>query len=703
MPVMTSAVDRVEATSPWGVLPIAVAIVIAIAVRAGAVVFHDRPLRERALGGSLLAIGFVVVTTRVLGAFGQLTSSALLAASIAFGTYLFVVFRERKLLRKTDGTPTRSRGSERFFTRDSVPLVGVGAAAIGICVAAAYLLPVWHWDALGYHLPYVAFALQSGSLAGVPHDIPYISTYPHAVELVFVAWRAMLPDDRLVDAAQIPFGIVGALATAAIARKLGARRDHAVGAGALWLTLPAVFLQLPTNYVDVASAALFLGAAYFALPPAPFGQTRQGDDAVESTFAGWRDALVTGLAIALYLGSKPSAPVGTVILFGLLALRLWRGRARRPVDGAPVPRLAKLHAFCKTTVAALVVAAIGAEAYFVNVVRHHNPIWPVEVNAGPVHLPGLKPMSYLLESGAAAPHMRAIWGPLRVLQSWATLDAPPVFDMRYGGFGLVFLVAIPFALVTVARAVLLAPHERAALDGASERALLRVVQRVRSAPIRGGALAVVAVVLAAIASPDPAVPRYVLALPALAFALAAAGLTASPHPSADARAPRATLSGLRARTRLLAPLVGRVRPFALGAVAACAAAAVIHAYPGLSGEGPPLRAYLSMSNTERARAVGADGPPIAFFDAHARVLPSETVAFDDSIDLPYLAWPPDHSHRAVFISDAGDDAAIDGLIHDSRVRLLVVGDLTKAAYRVQSSFRAAFHCKSGPCTVYFRR
>ena len=97
----------------------------------------------------------------------------------------------------------------------------IAACGLAIATVAAYLLPVWQWDALGYHLPYVNFALQRGTFADIPVDVPYLSTYPHVVEYVFIAWRALIPDDRVVELAHLPFGLLGALAIAAIAERHG--------------------------------------------------------------------------------------------------------------------------------------------------------------------------------------------------------------------------------------------------------------------------------------------------------------------------------------------------------------------------------------------------------------------------------------------------------------------------------------------------
>lgn len=587
------------AAPAWGLLPLAVPMFAVVVLRLGATAFDGEPLRRRLLGGAVLAAALAVLSVRVLGGASLLTKPALLATLVAVTAAVLLYRRDARIALAPPG---------QILSAENLPFAAVAAFTLLAATVAAYLLPIWQWDSIGYHLPYVSFALQEGSLAGVPTDIPYVSSYPHAVELLFVAWRAMLPDDRLVDAAQLPLGVLGALATACIARELGARRDHAVAAGCAWLTLPAVFLQLPTNYVDVAAAAFLLCAVYFVLAPMTA-----------------RNVLAAGVALGLFLGSKPNAPMGTALLSGVLAVRGWRAGRRTSLAGA-----------------AAVALVLGAESYVMNVVRTGNPIWPVEVHLGPLHLAGLHPMSYLLDSGAGAPRI-AGWGPLRVARSWITLDAPPAFDMRFGGLGLAFLVSVPVAAYAL---------------------------------VRRRSVALVAAVAASLASPDPAVPRYVLAAPALAFALAAPALGG---------------------------LGNRVRAAVLWTAAAATALSLVHAHRGLSGEGPPLAAYFAMTPVERARAVGADGRPDKFFEAYAHLGPGERTAFDDSLDLPYLAWPPDLSRNALWIGESADAAFIERTIADLSIRLLVVGDLTRAAFLAQPHFSALFHCKSAPCTVYVRR
>jgi hypothetical protein len=588
---------------PWGLLPVGVPLSVLLVLGLGALT-TPRAGVERLLAGALLTTSLLVVAVQFLGRIGRLTPPLPLAV-VALST-LAVLAAAR--LRGVCWWRVRWR---RTMGVETLPVLLVAAAAVVIAVVAAYYLPIWQWDALGYHLPYVNFALQRGTFADLPADVAYISTYPHVVEDVFIAWRSQLPDDRLVELAHLLFGVLGALAIATIARRLGARPAHAVAAGAAWLTLPAVFLQLPTNYTDVASAALLLTAIAFALGP-----------------ADRRSLLLAAVAIGLYLGSKPNAPLGAALLLCVLTVRASRGGRRGVIP-----------------VAWVVTLLLGAQTYVVNTVRHGNPVWPVRVDVGPVHLPGPQAMSALLRSGAAAPHLE---GPLlvRVVKSWTTIWPPlPVFDMRIGGLGLLFLCALPFA----------------------------VVQAVRTR-----SWAVAGCFAATLATPDPAVARYVLGFAGLVLAFAV-------------------------------PVVARggtaVRSVVFGVAALAAVQGLVVGYPGLTGEGPPLGAYVHMTPEQRLGAVGADGPPTDFLAAHAALRPGEITVFDRSAELPYLAWPYDLSHRAARIPDDVTAAQGARIVDAPQVRVLIVGDdtVTAAVVRADPRFAPAFGCRSTACTVYIRR
>jgi hypothetical protein len=594
---------------PWGLLPLAIPCALFIAARLGALVFPDGRGADRVLGGALLAATLAIATVRILGAFHWLTGPALLGSWISCALVLVIVSR----------APRRVVPLGQLATRATGPLLGAAVVALGAATFAAVWLPVWQWDALGYHLPYVNFALIARSLDGVPDDMPYVSTYPHNIEILMIALRSMLPDDRLVDLAQIPCAVLGALAIAGIARRLGATRAASLAAGAAWIVAPAVFLQMPTDYVDVASAAFLLSAIYFVLSVSNANGT--------APVADRRALVLAGLALGFYLGTKPNAPLSAAIVAALL---LWVG-LRVGERGA--------------VAVALLLVALGGETFVSNAIRYGNPVWPVQVQIGPLLLRGTSTMQHLLDSGAAAPRLHGSL-PSRIIRSWTTLSAPPVFDMRIGGFGVLVLAAAPAALMTLLR---------------------------RRDGVTWGALA------ATVVAPDPSVARYVLAFPALLLALAA---------------PRA------------GALPKRWRPW-IGALAGLLALQQIaYAWPGLTGEGPPLSAYVHMTDDERARAVGANGLPTPFIELRKRIGPGETFAFDQSLDLPYLAWDSDLRYRAVWIPGNLQASQVEDFLDGARARVVAVDeDSPTGQWLMQKPerFLKLFQCKSAPCSVFARR
>jgi hypothetical protein len=541
-----------ELMRPWGLLPLAVPLVLIAANRTAWLVLRKGSRVERLAGSAVLAMGLVHASVGVLGTFGVLSTNTLLAvfACLAVGSVALT---------------TEAPSDAWWNTRQQLwPAMLLAVPVVLITVAAARLLPIWQWDAIGYHLPFVNFVIQSGGFANVPPDVRYISTYPHDIELGMVALRLMLPDDRLVDLGQLPYGIAGACLTAALARALGANTRLAALAGATWLTLPCVFLQLPTNYVDVGTAAAFLGAIFFLVTSPP----------------SWRTMLLGGLSLGLFLGSKPSAPIAAVALGTLALVRCFRAKQ--------LPAFALL---------AVVAAVFGAEMYLVMFARHGNPVWPVAVNLGPFTLPGLHHVDELLAAGAALPSAS---GPLlqRLFVSWVAVTTPPVFDMKMGGLGLPFLVALPFAIGALVR---------------------------RREPLVLGAFAI------SLLSPDPSMARYVLAFGALVLVLAATQLS----------------SFQRGRKWALAVLVG------VGIVQ------LTLSWPGLTGDGPGLQTYWALNDDGRRVAVGPHGTPTDYPPLWGAVLPGESIAFDDDFEFPGLLWSPQLTYPVHALPPAADATFLD--------------------------------------------
>lgn len=579
----------------------------------GWVLYPTGPRRMRILGGLVAALASCVALLQVLFYVGWLRPVIMLTvAAVAIVGLRYV----RHSRRHAENSPREFDFGELV---PALPLVFLTFVGVSLASLAAYWLPIWQWDSLGYHLPFVNFALQGGGIAGLPIDVPYLSTYPRNVELLFVAWRVTLPDDRLVDAAQLPFGLVAAGAVAGIARELGAVRVAAVVAGCAFVVLPAVYLQLPTNYIDVASAAFFLLACFFVVAP-----------------PNSRSVILAGLALGLYLGAKPSAPPAAALLAVTLLLRAHRaGHLKAALVGV------------------LGAGALGSEAYLLQLVRHGNPVWPAVVKLGPFELPGTVSVDQLLSSGAGAEKVTGSLG-YRVLASWSSLNSLPTFDMRVGGLGLTFWAALPFAILHLVR----------------RKAWLWVV-----------------VIGASLTTPDPAVARYVLPFPGLLLALAAAEWSHGLEHWA--------FVGNRRRTPIAATVIGAV--FGLGVHQ------LWYAFPGLSGEGPPLFDYAAMSWAERERAVGANGEPTAFVDARQGLAKGDVAAYDAAFWLPYLMWRSDAANRVIRISDAASSEQVNTLLDLAELRLIAVGhdQPAHAAVKNRTDYEPLFECPE-PCTVYRR-
>lgn len=585
-----------EELAVWGWLPIAVPLLVFCALRASRLLLRDAPRVDRLAATAVLSLGLAHASVAVLGVFSLLTTAGLLAVLIVLAGALAWLTR---------GIP--GDGFLPIAWRRGPEALVLLACLVGAATLTARLLPIWQWDAYGYHLPFVNFVLQHHGFSGVPQDLRYITTYPHNVELGMIWLRAMLPDDRLVDLAQVPYGLVGAALTAAIARRLGAERGLAMLAGAAWLAVPAVFLQLPTDYVDVGMAAALLGALYFLLV---------ADVSLKNLALG-------GLALGLFLGSKPSAPVAVAFVGLVTVVRAVRAKEYRGL------------ALC-----VLACALFGAEVYLDMLVRHGNPVWPVQVKLGPITFPGDMVVDELLAAGADLP--RASGGLFeRLSVSWLAIGAKPVFDMKVGGLGLILLLCLPPALYALI-------HRRNPW--------------------------LVAAVVATLLVADPAIPRYVLAFPALLLALALAQVTA------------------------------RFSRQVTVAVLAVSVAQVVHAWPGLTGDGPPWSAYLDMTDEERRMAMGPHGPPTDYPVAWAEVSGDEAIAFDLEFEFPGLLWSPDLKHRVEALPRKPTSDVLGEFLDARKVKVVAVGKRNaELLQHTPGRWERLFDCRTTTCAVFVRR
>jgi hypothetical protein len=192
----------------------------------------------------------------------------------------------------------------------------VAVLAVAVAASFAYLVvlglvvPPGQWDELLYHLPRIVLWIQQDAVAAIP-DAPgsNLDANPVAAEIPQALTLLLGRTDRFVSLFQLLCVPVGIVAIAGTARRLGVDPPGALFGGLLFALFPAVALQAPTGYNDLAMATALVVAAYFALRPG-------------------RTALVLlGLAIALAVGTKVSGLLGLPAL-ALFALVATSGRRR---------------------------------------------------------------------------------------------------------------------------------------------------------------------------------------------------------------------------------------------------------------------------------------------------------------------------------------------------------------------------------------
>jgi|CXWL01.1.fsa_nt_gi hypothetical protein len=381
----------------------------------------QRPTLERWLATALLSTASsysVLVLTGLFGAL-KLVPVTVVALTLHGGALAWALKRadERarigKIWRADLGAPVRLW--KDITARHELLAYVLLPAALSLAVSAhiAWYLPNWSWDCAMYHQAQMRYALQEASNHWVPTHMHYINGYPRLLELLS-AWNVLfIGNDRLDDVPQIPLALAGALAIAAWGQRFGATRSLAASAGAMWLLLPAVALQLHTTHADVAAGFFFIAVGYFLTSPS--------FDSFDRWFAA--------VALGLYCAAKVTGIFHLVLLSPFIVARwgwlFWRGDGRQGALALGLLGTTALWAW------------LGLQTLVRNVVNSGNPFYPAQLT---VPLFGWKLEGPLNEAAIAGPP--AFFGSPgaigNLVRLWTTPSVNPFPDIREGPFGALF-------------------------------------------------------------------------------------------------------------------------------------------------------------------------------------------------------------------------------------------------------------------------
>lgn len=275
----------------------------------------------------LLRLGLISLVVLAAGALKALTPMALAIAGVVVTAVLLALGEHRRL-----------PGLRR-------PEVGTGALIFAGVLVIRSLLQVWFFapfqrDALTYHLPKIGEWVQHHGFTS-EWGLDLRSTFPSGFELIETWWVAPLRHDVLIEMAGLEFLLLGAAATADIARRLQAPTRFAFLAALLYALTPGICLQATSCLNDGPVAALWTATAALALRTVPLP--------------------LLLLPIGLGIGVKPTYAYG---MPGIAVLWWFAARRRDPAT--------------RWSLATGALALLAGSSWYVrNTVVYGNPIHPM--------------------------------------------------------------------------------------------------------------------------------------------------------------------------------------------------------------------------------------------------------------------------------------------------------------------------------------
>jgi hypothetical protein len=360
--------------------------------------------------------------------FAAVVGCGLVLASVRQLAYLPYLVSLAALLAGSLLLPSRRAPAVAAGPSGPVPIIAFALVAAVVVFVVAFGIthaPFTLYDAMSYHLFFPARWLQDRRLLIIPTPFSdEAQAYAPANGELFFAWL-MLPfhGDLLARIGQLPFYLVGGTALYAIARRLGAERQHAVYPAAFYLLARPIVEQAVGADVDLICTGMFLASVYLGLIAGDTGRPR--------------DWIICGISLGLFWGSKYVALVWTPVLLLLVLPRGARCRALWAIPG---------------------IAALALPWYVRNWIVAGSPIYPSDLTlAGLTLARGAFTRRAMFVSVFHATSLRelavvlahAFGPPLSVV--WLVLAGPGVASLarRRPRWPAVFVVVAPVLIVAI--------------------------------------------------------------------------------------------------------------------------------------------------------------------------------------------------------------------------------------------------------------
>lgn len=311
------------------------------------------PVRLTALGTCYYA--FIILIFQALSPFHAISKTWVTITCIAIGCLFHFLWGKHRDV-DAEVEPLKLWLRDGLRSRWAVLIMICGFVVL-LALSRALLMPPLAWDSLTYHLTFATLWLKKGTLVifKAPDQIAYAGLFPINGEL-FASWL-LLPfgTDLLINTLNFPIFCLGILSCYAIARELGLTRKEAAFAPALIFFAPVIYVQITTEYLDIATLTFCSASVLFTLRYLRNGRVF--------------DYGLALVAVGILLGLKYNAiPAVGLIVTALVVKSLFFSQDTRI-----------LKKICLVLSCLMIVVALGGRQYIVNIFEANNPLYPFPV------------------------------------------------------------------------------------------------------------------------------------------------------------------------------------------------------------------------------------------------------------------------------------------------------------------------------------